>query len=325
MSTPEFMRSPDNNFVGLADFPFEPHYFDIDGLRMHYIDEGPHDAPVILMMHGMPSWSYLYRHIIPVMADAGYRCVAPDHIGFGKSDKVVDPAWYNIARHIANTAAFITHLDLTNITIMVQDWGGPTGLAHVVNMPNRFSRVCMMNTWLHHAEFEYSPGIRQWIEQNLPGGIFRDNVPDKFLWGTLMAAATDRISPRDSLFVSLQGGTPHYEGDALDVKNAYDAPFIGLGEVGVNGPRRFPLSIPLNDPVSGDAINQEKNFAAINAAQIPIHFLWATNDDVFTLEWGKKWHSLIPHSTFEEIVGARHFLQDTHGPEIATRLLAHML
>jgi haloalkane dehalogenase len=258
------------------------------------------------------------------MLAAGYRCVAPDHIGFGKSDKVVDPAWYNIARHTANTAALITHLDLTDVTIMVQDWGGPTGLAQVAHMPERFNRVCIMNTWLHHSEYEYSPGIRQWIEQNSPGGIFRDNVPDKFLWGTLMALATDRISPADSLFVVLQGGTPKFEGEALDVKNGYDAPFVGLGDDGVNGPRRFPLSIPLHDPISGDAENQEKNFATINALKIPIHFLWATNDDVFTLDWGKKWHSLIPHSTFEEIVGARHFLQDTHGPEIADRLLAYM-
>ena len=146
MSTPEFVRSPDSSFADLVDYPFAPNYLDIDGLRMHYIDEGPRDAPVVLMMHGMPSWSYLYRYIIPVMLEAGYRCVAPDHIGFGKSDKVVDPAWYNIARHTANTAALIQHLDLNNVTIMVQDWGGPTGLAQVANMPERFSRVCIMNT-----------------------------------------------------------------------------------------------------------------------------------------------------------------------------------
>lgn len=320
----DVLRSPEENFSQLKDFSFQPNYLEVSGLRMHYVDEGPRDAPVILMMHGMPSWSYLYRHIIPVMLEAGYRCIAPDHIGFGRSDKVVDPEWYNIARHTANTAALIKHLDLTNITILVQDWGGPIGLAQVADMPERFSRACIMNTWLHHAEYEYSPGIRQWIQQNSLGGIFRDNIPEKFLWGTLMAMATDRISPADSLFVVLQGGAPKFEGEALEVKNGYDAPFIGLGEAGVHGPRRFPLSIPLHDPIAGDAINQEKNFRIINGLTIPIHFLWATNDDVFTLEWGKKWHSQIPHSTFEEIAGARHFLQDTHGPEIATRLLAYM-
>lgn len=320
----DVLRSPEENFSQLKDFSFQPNYLEVSGLRMHYVDEGPRDAPVILMMHGMPTWSYLYRHVIPVLVDAGYRCIAPDHIGFGRSDKVADENWYNIARHTANTAALIKHLDLTNITILVQDWGGPIGLAQVADMPERFSRACIMNTWLHHAEYEYSPGIRQWIQQNSPGGIFRDNIPEKFLWGTLMAMATNRISPADSLFVVLQGGAPKFEGEALEVKNGYDAPFIGLGEAGVQGPRRFPLSIPLHDPIAGDAINQEKNFGIINELKIPIHFLWATNDDVFTLEWGKKWHSLIPHSTFEEIAGARHFLQDTHGPEIASRLLAYM-
>lgn len=324
MSTPDFVRSPDSNFDALKDYPFAANYLDIDGLRMHYVDEGPKDAPVILMMHGMPTWSYLYRNIIPAMLAAGYRCIAPDHIGFGKSDKVTDPQWYNIARHIANTKRLIEALDLTNITVMVQDWGGPTGLAQVATMPERFTRLCIMNSWLHHKEYEYSPGIRQWIEQNSPGGLFVTTIPAPFSWGGLMAMATDRISPQDSIFKILHGETPTYSDDALAVKSAYDAPFAGLGEPGVTGPRRFPLSIPLHDPISGDAVNQEKNFATINALKIPIHFLWATNDDVFTLEWGKKWHSLIPHSTFEEIVGARHFLQDTHGPEIATRLLAHM-
>ena len=324
MSTPDFVRSPDSSFDGLKDYSFAANYLDIDGLRMHYVDEGPKDAPVILMMHGMPTWSYLYRNIIPSMVAAGYRCVAPDHIGFGKSDKVTDPQWYNIACHIANTKRLIEELDLTNITVMVQDWGGPTGLAQVASMPERFTRLCIMNTWLHHAEYEYSPGIRQWIEQNSPGGLFVTTIPAPFSWGGLMAMATDRISPQDSIFKILHGETPTYSDDALAVKSAYDAPFAGLGEPGVSGPRRFPLSIPLHDPISGDAVNQEKHFGIINSLKIPIHFLWATNDDVFTLEWGKKWHSLIPHSTFEEIVGARHFLQDTHGPEIATRLLAHM-
>ena len=324
MSTPPFIRTPDSNFENLADYPYAPNYLDIDGLRMHYIDEGPRDAPVILMMHGMPTWSYLYRNIIPSMLAAGYRCVAPDHIGFGKSDKVTDPAWYNIAQHVANTEKLIQHLDLTNITAMVQDWGGPTGLAQVASMPERFVRLCIMNTWLHHADFEYSPGVRQWIEQNSPGGLFVTTIPAPFSWGGLMAMATDRITPQDSIFKVLHGETPTYEGVAGDVKRGYDAPFEGLGEAGVTGPRRFPLSIPHNDPVLGDAVNQEKNFAIINALPIPIHFLWGPNDDVFTLEWGKKWHSLIPHSTFEEIAGARHFLQDTHGPEIAARLLAHI-
>ena len=318
-----FVRTPDTNFAGIADFPYAPRYIDIDGLRMHYVDEGPRDAPVVLMVHGMPTWSYLYRHMITRFLAAGYRCVAPDHIGFGRSDKVTDPDWYDIARHTANLRTFVTSLDLRDITLVVQDWGGPTGLAQYAAMPERFSRLVIMNTWLHHAGYEYSPGIQHWIEQNKPGGLFRDNVPERFNWGTLMALGTQRVSPQDSIFAIVSGGTPIFSPAALSVKNAYDAPFEGLGDAAVTGPRRFPLSIPLHDPQAGNASVQEQTFAVVNATRLPVHFAWGVNDNVFTREWGMRWHGLIPHSTWFEVPGA-HFLQDTHGTEIADHVLQHM-
>ena len=318
----KILRTPDSNFADLADFPFQPHYFENDGVRMHYLDEGPTDAPVALLMHGMPSWSYLYRYMIPALRAAGYRCVAPDHIGFGKSDKVTDPEWYNIARHTANITRLVQHLDLQNITLFVQDWGGPTGLAQYAQMPERFSRLVIMNTWLHHAEYDYSPAIQQWITQNLPGGIFRDNIPEKTNWGTLMAMSTGRVTPPESLMAELMGTPTEYSDDAAAVKRAYDAPFTGLGDEGVTGPRRFPLSIPFHDPISGNAIEQEKHFAFVNATKLPVHFIWGDSDGVFTLDWGKKWHSLIPHSTFDVMEGAAHFLQDSHGTEIVKAFLA---
>jgi haloalkane dehalogenase len=316
------LRTPDSNFFDLADFPFQPHYFENDGMRMHYLDEGPIDAPVALLMHGMPSWSYLYRYMIPALRAAGYRCVAPDHIGFGKSDKVTDPEWYNIARHTANITRLVQHLDLRNITLFVQDWGGPTGLAQYAQMPERFSRLVIMNTWLHHAKYDYSPAIQQWITQNLPGGIFRDNIPGKTNWGTLMAMSTGRATPPQSLMAELMGTPTEYSDDAAAVKRAYDAPFIGLGDEGVTGPRRFPLSIPFHDPISGNAVEQEKHFAFVNATKLPVHFIWGDSDNVFTVDWGKKWHSLIPHSTFDVMEGAAHFLQDSHGAEIVKSFLA---
>ncbi len=316
------IRTPDSNFSDLQNFPYAPNYFDIDGVRMHYVDEGPKDAPVALLMHGMPTWSYLYRNMIPQLRAAGYRCVAPDHIGFGRSDKVTDPDWYNIARHTANITRLVNHLNLNNITLFVQDWGGPTGLAQYATMPERFSRLVIMNTWLHHAEYEYSPGIQNWITQNLPGGIFRDNVPSKTNWGTLMAISSGRISAADSLYVELSGGTPDYNADAAKVKYAYDAPFAGLGDEAVTGPRRFPLSIPFHDPMSGNAVEQEKHFAIVNSTSLPVHFIWGDADNVFTIEWGKKWHSLIPGSTFDVMEGAGHFLQDSHGPQIVDAFLS---
>ena len=315
-----YVRTPDANFEGLDGFPFGPNYLDVNGLRMHYVDEGPRDAPVALLVHGMPTWGYLYRHMIPPLLAAGYRCVAPDHIGFGRSDKVTDPDWYDIATHTANLTSLVTALDLRDVTLFVQDWGGPTGLAQYAAMPARFSRIVIMNTWLHHAGYEYSPGILQWIAQNSPGGLFRDNVPGKLNWGTLMALSTQRVSPQDSLFREVSGEPGEYGPEARAVKTAYDAPFLGLGEEGVTGPRRFPLSIPVHDPVAGNAAEQERHFAAVNATELPVHFVWGTNDNVFTTEWGRKWHSMIPHSTWDE-VPAGHFLQDTHGAEIVSFVL----
>lgn len=317
-----FLRTAEANFDDLVDFPFEPHYLDLDGLRMHYVDEGPSDAPVALLVHGMPTWSFLYRRMIPPLLRAGYRCVAADHIGFGRSDKVTDPRWYDIARHTANLGRLVSALDLTDITLFVQDWGGPTGLAQYANTPERFSRLVIMNTWLHHDGYEYSPGIQQWIVQNSPGGLFRDNVPGKFNWGTLMAVSTQRVSPQESLFKELAGEPGTYSDEALAVRNAYDAPFTGLGEDGVTGPRRFPMCIPFHDPVAGNAVEQARHFDIVNSTTLPVHFVWGTNDNVFTTEWGRTWHAMIPHATWNE-VPAGHFLQDTHGGEIVSYVLAH--
>lgn len=318
-----FVRTPDENFVGLSDYPFEPNYLDIDGLRMHYVDDGPHDGPVALLVHGMPTWSYLYRSMIPVLVAAGFRCIAPDHIGFGKSDKVTDPDWYNIAQHTANLMRLVESLDLTHITLFVQDWGGPIGLAQYASMPDRFDRLVIMNTWLHHEGYEYSPGILNWIQQNRTGGLFRDNVPTKFGWGTLMAMATQRVSPQDSVFKIVAGDEPILGSEATRVRDAFDAPFRGLGETGVAGPRRFPLSIPANDPVAGNAVEQQRHFTVVCSTELPVHFVWGVNDNVFTKVWGLEWHSIIPQSTWFEL-DAGHFLQDTHGADIAHHVLSHV-
>lgn len=317
-----YLTTPATNFENLTDFPFSPNYLDIDGLRMHYVDEGPRDAPVALMVHGMPTWSYLYRSMIPPLLAAGYRCIAPDHIGFGRSDKVIDPAWYDIGRHTSNLSRLVTELDLRNITLFVQDWGGPTGLAQYATMPERFSRLVIMNTWLHHAGYEYSPGILKWISQNSPGGVFRDNVPGRFNWGTLMAVGTGRASARSTLFAMLAGEVPQFPPEALVVKSAYDAPFIGLDEDGVAGARRFPMCIPVHDTAAGNAEAQQSHFSIVNSTLLPVHFVWGVRDDIFTLKWGLDWHARIPHSTWHE-VDAAHFLQDTHGAEIAAHVLQH--
>ena len=144
----EFVRTPDEHFEGLAGYPFEPHYVTIDGLRMHYVDEGPPDGEVVLMLHGQPSWSYLYRKMIPILADAGHRAIAVDFIGMGRSDKPVDLSVHTYAQHIDWTTRFIEELDLQDVTLFCQDWGGLIGLRVVGDHPERFARVVTANTRL---------------------------------------------------------------------------------------------------------------------------------------------------------------------------------
>ena len=214
----KFLRTPDENFADLADFPFEPHYLPWKDMRVHYIDEGPKDAPVMLLLHGMPTWAYLYRHVIPGLLDAGYRCIAPDHLGFGRSDKPADENWYTIARHTEVLTSLITRLDLDDITLVCQDWGGPTGLAQAVYMPERFSRLVIMNTWLHHPEYEYSEAIRNWNRNWHEGGLFHRKEPDL----GLLLVLSGGFAPPDVVFPALtEGKDPGLTGKAAEVYQGF--------------------------------------------------------------------------------------------------------
>jgi len=142
------LRTPEERFANLPGYPFDPHYVEVDGLRMHYVDEGPQGAEVVLMLHGEPSWSYLYRNMIPVFTSAGLRSIAPDLIGFGRSDKLVRRTEYTYQRHVEWTHAFLTALDLERITLVCQDWGGFIGLRVAAERQERFSRIVVANSFL---------------------------------------------------------------------------------------------------------------------------------------------------------------------------------
>ena len=161
----DFLRTPDERFAELPGFGCAPHYLDdlvaADGARLHYIDEGPADAEVtVLALHGNPSWTYVYRHMIPVLTAAGLRVVAPDLIGFGRSDKPVDEAWHTFQRHREVLLAFVERLNLRNVMLACQDWGGILGLTLPMAMPDRINRLLVMNTTL--ATGSVSEGFRQW-------------------------------------------------------------------------------------------------------------------------------------------------------------------
>ena len=142
---PRFVRTPDERFADLPGYDFAPNYVEVDSMRMHYVDEGPRDAPPVLMLHGEPSWSYLYRHMIPPVADAGLRVIAPDLFGFGRSDKPVRRSDYTYARHVGWMKSFIESLDLHEITLVCQDWGSLIGLRVAAENEDRFARIVLAN------------------------------------------------------------------------------------------------------------------------------------------------------------------------------------
>jgi haloalkane dehalogenase len=314
----QILRTPDGAaFEGLPDYPFAPRYIEVEGLRLHYVDEGPRDGPTVLLMHGMPTWSFLNRHIIRDLVAAGYRCIAADHIGFGRSDKVTDDSWYSIARHIEAHRVLVESLDLREATLFCQDWGGPIGLAQAARSPERFSRLVIMNTWLHHETYAYTDALRRWNAGWQPGGVFGDNVPDPLTIGTFMMIPLGMMPARD-LYAVIQGGpAPELTPDQEAIRRAYDAPFAGLGHAGHGGPRRFPLSLPFYNPEGGAAAEQARDYEVLLNWTGPVHFIWGGLDDVFTEAWGRQWAASYPQATFDLLPDAGHFPQETHGAEIA--------
>ena len=319
-----YLRTPDDAFDGLDGYPFAPRYVEVEGLRLHYVDEGPRGGPVALLMHGMPTWSFLNRHIIGRLTAAGWRCVAADHLGFGRSDKPVDEGFYSIGRHAAAHRALITALDLRDVTLFVQDWGGPIGLAQAAEQPERFSRLVIMNTWLHHEGYDYTPALRQWNGQWQADGLFGINIPEPLSVGSFMLLPTGHIQPRDLFAVINGAGLPPLTSAAEAVRRGYDAPFAGLGREATAGVRRFPLSLPFDNPAGGAADDQARHFESLKAWTRPIHFIWGGADAVFTEAWGRRWAALYPQATFDLLPDAGHFLQETHGAVIAGIFLGHV-
>jgi haloalkane dehalogenase len=220
------LRTPDDRFAELPDWPYAPCYREVDGLRQHHVDEGPADSAVtVLCLHGQPTWGYLYRRMIPVFAAAGHRVVVPDLFGFGRSDKPVDDAWYTFDRHRASLLRFVEDLDLRNVLLVVQDWGGLLGLTLPMEMPERFTRLLVMNTGLGTGAV--TEGFRAWRE-------FANSQPD---------LAVGRLIRR---------GTPHLtDGEVA----AYDAPFPDARHKA--GVRRFPNLVPDHEAAPGAAISRQ--------------------------------------------------------------------
>jgi haloalkane dehalogenase len=297
----EVLRTPDPRFEGLPGRSSAPHYLEWDGLRVHYLDEGPRGGPPVLLLHGEPTWSRLYAGVTPRLAAAGYRCIAYDHVGFGRSDKVVDDDWYVIERHVECAAHVIRQLDLRGITLVVQDWGGPIGLRQAVDMPERFARLLILNTWLHHDGFEYTPMIRGWRDAATdPAKLGGDMPCGRIVAGTLRRPGHDLAA----------------------VQAVYDAPFPDARYKA--GPRRFPWCLPFARPVEGNAADQQRCFDALPRLGLPTHFVFGDADPIFPFEWAARWSRRIPGATLDRIAGAGHFLQQDAPDDLAAAMLRRL-
>ena len=288
------LRTPDERFENLPGYPFEPNYIEVpdgeDGLlRIHHVDEGPRDAAPVLLMHGEPSWSYLYRKMIPLIVDAGYRAVAPDLAGFGRSDKPGDRNDYTYQRHVDWMQAWLNKIDMNSITLVCQDWGGLIGLRLVADNPDRFARVVAANTGLPTGDHPVTEAFLKWRK-------FSQEVPEF-----------------DVGFI-LQGATQTELSD--DVVAAYQAPFPD--ESYKEGARIFPSLVPIS-PDDPAAPANRKAWEVLSAFGKP--FLTAFSDhDPVTAGGDEVLQKLIPgakgqpHTT---IKGGGHFLQEDCGEEFA--------
>ena len=290
----DILRTPDERFENLPDFSFEPHYINVpsdDGgeLCVHYVDEGPAQAAPILLMHGEPSWSFLYRKMIPILVREGHRCVAPDLIGFGRSDKPASVEDYSYQRHVDWMRAFVEQLDLRQITLFGQDWGGLLGLRLAAEDSDRYANIVAANTGLPTGDQQMNKAFLRWRE-------FSQTV-SKFPVGRVInGGCVTELAP--------------------EVVAAYEAPFPD--ESYKVGARIFPALVPItpDDPV---AIANRQAWESLRHWEKP--FLTAFSDgDPITARADLLFRRVIPgakgqpHTTIE---GAGHFLQEDKGKALA--------
>ncbi len=289
----EFVRTPESRFDAIPDYPFSPHYFEIDGLRMHYVDEGPREADPVLLLHGEPSWSFLYRHMIRGLVDRGHRVVAPDLIGFGKSDKPINQSDYSVARHVRWLRSIVEALDLSAITLFGQDWGSSLGLRVVAELEPRFARIVIGNGLLpadegvetKRAIIRFWKAFTRWSPFLPVGRIVR-------------LSSGKRLTPQEVA--------------------AYDAPFPS--EAFLAGVRVFPQLIPM----SSDDPATEGNVAAwgvLSKWERPFLTVYSNGDPVLG-EMDRLFQERIPGAADQPHarVDGGHFLQERSSWELVRHI-----
>jgi haloalkane dehalogenase len=286
------IRTPDELLEGLPDFPFAPRYHELDEMRLAYLDEG--DGAPVVFFHGEPTWSFLWRKVIPPVRDAGYRCIAHDLLGFGRSDKPTDIEWYSYDAHTATVSNLLAALDVRDATIVVHDWGGPIGLRVAVEQPDRVKRIVILDTGLftgHQQMNDAWMAFRDFVERT-------EDLPVGFL---------------------VRGACKRDPGD--EVIAAYDAPFPSAQSKA--GARAFPLILPLSPESPGAAAGQRVLDALREDSREKL-VLWADSDPVIPLTTGRRFAETLGTEVHQVIADASHFLQEDQGPQIG-RLIADWL
>ncbi len=290
----DVLRTPDERFENLPGYPFVPHYAEVEGLRIHYVDEGPREAAPLLLLHGEPSWSYLYRKMIPILVAAGHRVVAPDLVGFGRSDKPASREDYTYQRHVDWMAGLLTALDLRDVTLVGQDWGGLIGLRLAAEHEGRFARIVASNTFLPTGDIPPGRFFLRWQR-------YSQEVPVFHAGGIVKGACKTELAP--------------------EVIAAYDAPFPD--DRYLAGARQFPALVPTtpDDPASEP---NRRAWEVLKRWRKP--FLCAFSDgDPITRGGDRYFQAAVPgtqgqpHTT---ITDAGHFLQEDKGEELAQVIVA---
>ena len=285
----DVVRTPDERFAGLPGWEFPPRYAEVDGLRMHYVDEG--SGQPVVMFHGEPSWGYLYRKMTPPVVASGRRAVVPDLAGFGRSDKPVDFGWYSYDRHVAQVAGVLDGLDLSDAVVVVQDWGGPIGLRWAVENSDRVAALVILNTGLFTGRV--SKGFMAWRD-------FAERNPDLPIGFVVQGATATDLSD--------------------EVVAAYEAPFPDAASKA--GAATFPLLVPTSDDAVG-AAEMKAVMEELRSWSKPCLVAFSDSDPVFPFpRSGERFVAEIPGAGEQvRIAGAAHFLQEDRGEEIARVML----
>jgi haloalkane dehalogenase len=293
VSGPATIRTPDERFAGLPEFAFEPRYVDFEGARMHYVDHGPRQGQVVLCLHGEPTWCYLYRRMIPPLVAAGHRVVAPDWIGFGRSDKYLRIEDYSYERHVRSLESFVEALDLRAVTLVVQDWGGLIGLPWAAEHPDRVGRLVILNTALPTGHGKPSLGFRLWR-------AFARWTP-VFSASFIVKAALRRPADPAAL-------------------RAYDAPFPD--DRYKAGARAFPRLVPTEPDAPFVARNRAAR-EAFGRWEKPTLLRFGRRDPILGAA-GPRFLEIVKALRGKEMVwveDAGHFVQEDAGPELAADIV----